>query len=195
MGDLLENITRRDFLRRSGSMISASIPFSSLIASEKDNEGSASDDPFKMPEGYGSWTEKANMGIGRFGSGVVVDKDWLWVFGGFQNKIYSYERGDIVEAYDIKNDRWRSYGYWRSVPRDFFGVTAIHGKIYFVGGIEKNFVENHWKENVVGKVDVLDPDRFKWEESAEMPTPRANLAVVSLEGSCMLSEGLNEPNI
>lgn len=77
-------------------------------------------------------------------------------------------------------------GQWTELPplptpRDHLGVAALEGKVYAVGGRNR-------QSFTLGTLEALDPATGKWETLAPMPTGRSGHAAAAV-GGCLYAFG------
>lgn len=126
-----------------------------------------------------SWERVADMPTPRTSTEATVINGTIYVCGGYNgidNRAVNLKFLDIVEAYDPKKDTWtRKQGM--SVSRVDFGVGAVAGKIYSIGGSVHPLDR---KPEAPGRIDLVedyDPATDTWVKRADMPTKRDGFGV------------------
>jgi N-acetylneuraminic acid mutarotase len=85
----------------------------------------------------GSWSRGSPMPTSRAGSAAAVLDDRIYVFGGEGNAALSTGVFDDVESYDPATDSW-SIHVPMPTPRHGSGAAALMGRIYVLGGANKD---------------------------------------------------------
>ena len=126
-----------------------------------------------------SWERVADMPTPRTSTEATVINGTIYVCGGYNgidNRAVNLKFLDIVEAYDPKNDTWaRKQGM--SVSRVDFGVGAVAGKIYSIGGSVHPFDRKPEAPGRIDLVEAYDPATDTWVKRADMPTKRDGFGV------------------
>jgi N-acetylneuraminic acid mutarotase len=95
------------------------------------------------------------------------------------DRIYAVTETTVWE-YDATADRWTDRKAPLPIKRHHYGVAAIGGKVYAIGGCTgETETEPH---NPIAAVHEFDPATGKWTARAPLPEPRRNFAVVALDG-------------
>jgi len=88
-----------------------------------------------------------------------------------------------VEEYDPITDIWTRKSARIPTPRSMFAVSVVNGKIYAIGGEDKNTnVYNIIKPLGVSTVEEYDPIRDIWTRKPDMPTKRCCLSTAVVNG-------------
>ena len=85
-----------------------------------------------------------------------------------------------VETYDPEQDIWGKISNM-SEPREGCATVAIAGRLYVIGGSDKN--------RPLSSVEYFDPKQGKWFEVSPMSTPRHGVAAVALPNNKILATG------
>ena len=91
---------------------------------------------------------------------------------------------NIVEVYNPATDSWSSAAPMLTA-RAYFGATECGGKIYAVGGMISTIPDPSNMTNIV----EVDPATDSWATETPMPTARAELVVVNVEGQVFAMAG------
>lgn len=111
------------------------------------------------------WTELAPMPLGRNSAPAGTDGKRLFVFGGRDGGDRPHPGLTNVQVYDPATNRWSSIN--TSVPRPTGGIVKApyhDGEFYILGG--------ETETNVVGRVDIYNPETNTWRRGPDMITPR-----------------------
>ncbi len=126
-----------------------------------------------------SWERVANMPTSRTSTEAAVINGIIYVCGGYNgidNRAVNLKFLDIVEAYDPQTDTWaRKQGM--SVSRVDFGVGAVAGKIYGIGGSVHPLDRKPEAPGRIDLVEAYDPATDTWVKRAKMPTKRDGFGV------------------
>jgi hypothetical protein len=121
------------------------------------------------------WTELDGMHRARAAHGAAVIGDRLYVAGG------ATEYGpDLpapmasLEVYDLNTGEW-SEGPDMPTPRHHFGLVALDGKLYAVGGRDAD-------DFAIDTVERFDPATGRWETLPPLPQAAGGLAVAATDG-------------
>jgi N-acetylneuraminic acid mutarotase len=130
------------------------------------------------------WSTKASMPTARFSLGVAAIGGILYAVGGRTGGGLSSVA--TVEAYAPTTNTWTTKA---SMPtaRGELGVAVVGGILYAVGGS----LENNDYATALGTVEAYDPATNTWTTKASMPTPRAELGVVAINGILYAVGGRN----
>lgn len=101
------------------------------------------------------WRAGAPLSLPRHGFGLAAWRGYIYAFGGFA---YSAEHRpkwksvDLIERYDISNDRWEVVGRL-SQPRSSNVVARVGSKVYLLGGWDstpqkKDDAEGRFSRNI-----------------------------------------------
>ncbi len=120
------------------------------------------------------WTSRTPMPVGLHHVGIAVAGGKLYVIGGYtQSGFTVWHPVATVYAYDPMTDAWSERAPMPT-PRGALSVTAHDGKLYAIGGYDRN-------ANVAA-VEVYDSEHNTWAEVAPLPTPRDHLATATVSG-------------
>ena len=126
-----------------------------------------------------SWEQVADMPTPRTSTETAVVNGTIYVCGGYNgidNRAVNLKFLDIVEAYDPQTDTWtRKQGM--SVSRVDFGVGAVAGKIYSIGGSVHPLDRKPEAPGRIDLVEAYDPATDTWVKRADMPTKRDGFGV------------------
>jgi len=133
----------------------------------------------------GQWTSGARMSVPRHGFEMVAAGPYIYAFGGFA---YSADHQpkwkslDIIERYDIENDRWEVLPVRLPRPRSSNVVALVENRVYLIGGWDSTPKSIGDKEGQFHRsIDVFDlNDMTTSVANVELPDPlrRAFTAVV-----------------
>jgi hypothetical protein len=113
----------------------------------------------------------------------------IFIFGGIGssgNFISQVEQYDPIEN-QIYSDITRI-----PTPRSHGGVTSINGKIYLIGGLFQNELN---QIGVTGIVEEYNPETKTWRTMASMPTPLQGFVLGKVENSIYILGGSTTTNI
>ena len=123
----------------------------------------------------------SNMRVARAGCSCATLGDLIYVVGGrsgvFPCTSVWYSS---VETYDPEQDIWGKISNM-SEPREGCATVAIAGRLYVIGGSDKN--------RPLSSVEYFDPKQGKWFEVSPMSTPRHGVAAVALPNNKILATG------
>ncbi|HEY9720540.1 MAG TPA: kelch repeat-containing protein [Oscillatoriaceae cyanobacterium] len=135
-------------------------------------------------------TSGATMPLGVAGAASTVLNGELYVFGGFSITNGAIAKQSMVQIYDPATNTWRSTTDGKAgappalVPaRHSAAACALNGKIYVFGGLTD--------KGLVAPVAIYDPAANTWSSGAPMPTPRAMLAAVAVNGYALVLGGFD----
>ena len=112
------------------------------------------------------------MAVGAFGTTIVA--------------AYGYDAGDtrLTRLYDTQTDTW-SVGARAPLPDRSEPAAVVHGSsMYVLGGR---------RVNVLRALDRYSVNADTWTSLPDMPTPRAGLAAVVVDGAIYAIGGREEP--
>jgi len=115
------------------------------------------------------WESKASMPTARSWTDAVVYNGKIYVVGGcscLSDCQQFYNAVGTLEVYDPLNDSWAVLTPM-SIPRVGPAVAVVDGKIYVMGG----FNRDTWSANPT--VEVYDIATDTWSTGTPMPTPRS----------------------
>ena len=124
-----------------------------------------------------TWTTGPSMPTARSELRVVKDSNgFIYAIGGYDGS----HATDVVEVYDPYSNTWSTRKPMPQARLQFGATLGADGKIYVIGG-GTNYLNN--VSPFFGLVMVYDPLADSWSYEASMPTPRRELAVVSIGSS------------
>lgn len=126
-----------------------------------------------------TWQHVAEMPTPRASAGAAVVDGVIYVcagYNGIDNHAANLKFLDIVEAYNPQTDTWTRK---QDMPtaRVQFGIGAVDGKIYAMGGTVHFFEIQAGVPGRLALVEVYDPATDIWRKRANMPTKRDGLGV------------------
>ena len=107
------------------------------------------------------------------------------MFGGWSLVGSTPTLQNLVEVYDPAADSW-STAAPMPTARAYLGATECGGKIYAIGGMISTTPVTSSMTNIV---EVYDPATDAWTTETPMPTARAELVVVNVEGQVFAMGG------
>ena len=124
-----------------------------------------------------SWERVADMPTPRTSAETAVVNGTIYVCGGYNgidNRAVNLKFLDIVEAYDPQKDTWtRKKGM--SGARVAFGMGAVAGKIYSIGGSVHPLDQEPKAPLRIDLVEAYDAATDTWGKRAKMPTRRSGV--------------------
>ena len=126
-----------------------------------------------------SWDRVADMPTHRTSAGSAVVNGIVYVFGGYNgidNRAVNLRYLDVVEAYNPQTDTWLRKQNM-SGSRVGFGIGAVEGKIYSMGGTLHPLDKEPGEPGRIDLVEVYDPATDMWGKRAKMPTRRDGVRV------------------
>jgi len=133
------------------------------------------------------WKTRAPMPTPRCCGAAAAIGGALYAVGGGNSQISPTFYLSVLEAYDPLTDTW-SVKAPMPTPRTGFGVSALNGELYVVGG--GNFAIPY-----LASVEAYDPQTDSWTSKAPMPTPRSLLAVAVADGKLYAIGGSGEAGL
>lgn len=117
--------------------------------------------------GAAAWTRVAPMPTAREGAVAAVVNGIVYVMGGYDGDDYL----DVVEAYDPRQDQWRTVPAPMPTPRAYAAAGAVEGRIYVIGGATGGL----FGESIVDTVEVFDTGASEdyWSPRELEPGPAA----------------------
>jgi N-acetylneuraminic acid mutarotase len=89
----------------------------------------------------------------------------------------------VVEEYDPVTDTWTQKSAKMPTPRSMFSISVVNGKIYAIGGEDRNInVNNIVNPCGVSTVEEYDPIKDVWTKKVDMPTKRCCLSTSAVNG-------------
>ena len=126
-----------------------------------------------------SWERVADMPTPRTSAETAVVNGTIYVCGGYNgadNRLVNLKFLDIVEAYDPQKDTWtRKKGM--SGARVAFGMGAVAGKIYSIGGSVHPLDREPKAPGRIDLVEAYDPVTDTWVKRAKMQRRRDGFGV------------------
>ena len=133
-----------------------------------------------------TWTRRANMPTARNGHAVSAVNGKIYVIGGEPSAQASIA---TVEEYDPATDTWTQKADMPS-RRTFLSACAVDGKIYAFGGVMAGVPEVTDADRFLSALEVYDPATDTWTRGADMMTPRAAAAAVTVDGKIYVIGGV-----
>ena len=129
-----------------------------------------------------SWTQLASMRGPRSLHGCVAFQGKLYAVGSLADIQHGGDVLDTAEVYDPQTDDWQPFAKM-STARAVFGLAAVGGKIYAIGG---------WNggTTVLDSVEAYDPQLGYWAMVASMSVKRCQHASVVLDGKIYTMGGV-----
>ena len=129
-----------------------------------------------------TWQSRAPMPTPRTTWATVLNDKIYAIGGGNSGKGEVYVPGasqllDIVEVYDPITNTWQSRTPMPTA-RGGFGMAAINGKIYVIGGWNKV----NGDLQALATVEEYDPATDTWRRLSDMPTARLGIAMGIVNG-------------
>lgn len=133
-----------------------------------------------------TWVKKADMPTPRWGLSLSVVNGKIYAIGG--RGYPSPNALATVEEYDPVTDTWTKKADMPT-PRTEAANNAptVNGKIYFIGGSLAGYPRAG--EVGVSTVEEYDPATDTWAKKADMPTPRAIMAISEVKGKIYVIGG------
>eukprot|EP01043_Picozoa_sp_COSAG02_P022391 COSAG02_NODE_1163_length_14166_cov_62.952797_3_plen_471_part_00 len=122
-----------------------------------------------------------SMRVPRAGCSCATMGDLLYIVGG-RSGVFSCTAAvfSSVETYDPVDDVWGKIANM-SEPRDGCAAVACSGRLYVLGGNDK--------DSPLNSVEVFDPGQGTWSYVAPMSTARHGVAAVEVPGNKILACG------
>ena len=134
-----------------------------------------------------TWKEKTPMPTRRHGAYMVAVGGKIYVIGGMGDEKDMWKTLSVVEMYDPKTDSWETKTSLPE-PKDGFGISVIHDKIYAVGGFSDS--------NVVNTVYVYDPKLDSWSNSTAFPNlENGSAGCTAIDNKIFMIGGCDKKNI
>ncbi len=99
-----------------------------------------------------------------------------------------YKTLAAVDEYDPATDAWRTRADMPTARRGLGVAAASNGKLYAVGGRDR-------EENIMATVEEYDPATDAWRPRAAMPTARAGLGVAAASNGKIYAIGGHDSSI
>lgn len=113
-----------------------------------------------------TWTQKADLIVGRDGVGVAAVDSLIYCIGGWTGG-YPWTATDLVEAYNPATNTWTIKSKMPTA-RGFLAVCVLNGKIYALGGWNGS-------SDTLRTAEVYDPLTDTWDTIAPMNYGKAGL--------------------
>jgi N-acetylneuraminic acid mutarotase len=113
------------------------------------------------------------MPTARYGSGVAVVHDLIYVIGG-------YGGATVNESFDPTNNQWSTHATMHT-PRTHLACAAFNDKIYCFGG--------NIGDNDSAVTEMYDPETDKWQTLAPMPVSRSGHSAIAVDGGIFVIGG------
>ena len=143
------------------------------------------------------WEQVADMPTPRTSTETAVINGTIYVCGGYNgidNRAANLKFLDIVEAYDPQKDTWtKKQGM--SVARIDFGMAAVAGKIYSIGGSLHILEKEPEAPGRIDLVEAYDPATDTWVNRAKMPTRRSGVRVAVVRDAIYAIGGGGWPQV
>ena len=144
-----------------------------------------------------TWQRLADMLTVRAGAETAVVDGKIYVMGGYAGKDNQGKNFKIlkaVEMYDPQTDTWvRKQDL--PVSRMQFGIGAVAGKIYAIGGVLDPKEKKPGLQGRLDLVEVYDPVSDTWAKRADMPTRRDGIATAVIDDTIYAIGGNGWPQV
>lgn len=144
-----------------------------------------------------TWQRLADMPTVRAGANTAVVDGKIYVMGGYAGKDNhgkNFKFLKAVEMYDPQTDTWvRKQDL--PIPRIQFGVGAVDGKIYAIGGLLDPKEKKPGLQGRLDIVEVYDPVSDTWAKRADMPTRRDGFATAVIDDTIYAIGGSGWPQV
>ncbi|MFA5265585.1 MAG: kelch repeat-containing protein, partial [Opitutaceae bacterium] len=137
-----------------------------------------------------SWELAPPLPSPRVCLGVVEAEGDIYAIGGSTMHNRQWTDNDRVERFSPRQNTWTRLQKLPT-PRGSFGIAAVDGKIYVIGGV--CVVEG--KEHNLNTVEVYDIASGTWKSGRPMPTPRQQLCAASVAGRIYVMGGKNAETV
>lgn len=137
---------------------------------------SSLDDVERYDPSTNRWEDCKKLIERRFGAGVTVLNDLIYVVGGADQK-----PTNTVECFDPSTNTWK-YVAPMNVCRKHLGCTSCNGKIYAVGGRDSS--------NELDSAECYDPAKDEWKVLPPMREKRSGIGLVALNNLLYAVGGL-----
>ena len=140
----------------------------------------------------GNWTMKTSMPAGKkVGlAGVDALDGYLYVAGGVNRQ----NRQDITDRllrYDPVIDNWTELASM-NYERHSFTLTAFNGKLYALGGVSKEIINNYTEIIDSNRTEVYDPATDTWTNLSDLPISLAAHAATVFNDEIVLIGGYED---
>lgn len=144
-----------------------------------------------------TWRLGATLSLPRHGFGLAAHDGFVYAFGGFTYSAAhrpAWKSVDIIERYDIANDRWEVVGNLPS-NRSSNVVAQVGTKVYLIGGWDSTpKFNNDYEGRFLASIDVFDLETettSTLSQTIALPLRRALSGVVNGD-EILLIGGLGE---
>ena len=144
-----------------------------------------------------TWQRLADMPTVRAGAKTAVVDGKIYVMAGYagkDNQGKNFKFLKAVEMYDPQTDTWGRKQDMR-IPRIQFGVGAVAGKIYAIGGVLDPKEEKPGLQGRIDLVEVYDPVSDTWAKRADMPTRRDGVRTAVIDDTIYAIGGSGWPQV
>ena len=144
-----------------------------------------------------TWQRLADMPTVRAGAKTAVVDGKIYVMAGYAGKDNhgkNFKFLKAVEMYDPQTDTWVRKQDMR-IPRIQFGVGAVAGKIYAIGGLLDPKEEKPGLQGRIDLVEVYDPVSDTWAKRADMPTRRDGVRTAVIDDTIYAIGGSGWPQV
>jgi len=137
-----------------------------------------------------TWSSAAPMPTARGALAAAAVNGRIYAIGGFAYSNNLFQPLDTVEVYDPSSDTWSTAAPMPTRKYDLAAV-GMNGKLYVIGGSALSSTSPTGVA-VLRTVEVYDPSTNTWSTASHpMPTPRAQLAAVALNGNAYAIGGFD----
>ncbi|MXV73146.1 hypothetical protein F4Z99_02575 [Candidatus Poribacteria bacterium] len=144
-----------------------------------------------------TWQRLADMPTVRAGAETTVVDGKIYVMGGYageDNHGKNFKILKAVEMYDPQTDTWVRKQEL-PVSRMQFGIGAVAGKIYAIGGVLDPKEKKPGLQGRLDLVEVYDPVSDTWAKRADMPTRRDGFATAVIDDTIYAIGGNGWPQV
>lgn len=140
---------------------------------EKPDRDSLVGSNYQIEESGYAWEKKAEIPSQRYEFGLANAGDFIYLLGGLSIPSV-YFPVKKVEAYDIRNNRWKDIEPL-PIPAHHPGVTSDGKNIYMIGGNGIRIIPYSYAYS-------LNIETNNWQRLKDMPTKRGALGLAYLDG-------------
>jgi len=158
------------------------------VVGGKDSNGHSTDSVYMYDPSLDTWTSSIpRMQSQRCDLGVAVLNDRIYAVGGVgSGGFYQDETSDTAEVLDLSQEGTQE---WKDIAnmntgRNCVSVGVLNGKIYAVGGFDKD-------QELLSSVEAYDPETNVWSPVADLSLPRCGAGVGVLDGVLYCVGGSN----
>ena len=131
-----------------------------------------------------TWEARADMPTPRANFPTCELNGRIYAFGGEHSANLAAPTG-IVEEYDPVNNTWAKKADMPDI-REGHAAVAVDDSIYIIGGEDTGILSGP----AISTVQAYDPDTDTWTRKADMPTARAGLTAVVVNGNIYAIGGI-----